>query len=72
MEAVFVEVTKIDGGQVAGTIASDLTTVREYHLGQAHSFLETEVVDWTIANADGTQEGNIVGRFLAEWQKSPH
>ena len=72
MEAVFVEVTKIDGGQVAGTITSDVTTVREYHWGQAHSFPETEVVDWTIANADGTQEGNIVGRFLAEWQKSPH
>jgi uncharacterized protein YegJ (DUF2314 family) len=74
MEMVFVKVTKIDGGQVAGVIASDIDTVRGYRLGQAYTFPETDVVDWTISNPDGTQEGNVVGRFLAEWQKSgpPH
>jgi hypothetical protein len=69
-EQVFVKVTEIDGGQVAGVIASDVTTVRGYRLDQPYTFPETEVVDWTISNPDGTQEGNIVGRFLAEWRES--
>jgi hypothetical protein len=72
MEAVFVNVKKIADGLVAGIIASEISTVSGYRMGHAISFPETEIVDWTIANADGTQEGNVVGRFLTEWQKSPH
>jgi len=68
MEAVFVNIKKIDNDSIAGIIASEVDTVRGYRLGQAISFLETEVLDWTIANADGTQEGNVVGRFLATYE----
>jgi hypothetical protein len=71
IEVAFVKVKSIEDGQVTGTITSEISTVKGYHLGQTHCFLETEVVDWTIANADGTQEGNIVGRFLTVWQQSP-
>jgi hypothetical protein len=70
MEQVFVRVMKIEDGQIAGSIASNLTAVTGFRKGQAYSFPETEVLDWTIANPDGTQEGNLVGRFLAEWQKA--
>jgi uncharacterized protein YegJ (DUF2314 family) len=70
MEAVYVNVKNIDNGLVGGIIASEITTVRGYRLGQAISFAEADVIDWTIANSDGTQEGNVVGRFLAEWQRS--
>jgi uncharacterized protein YegJ (DUF2314 family) len=69
MEQVFVQVMKIEGGRIAGVIASDITTVTSFHEGQAYTFPETEVLDWTIANPDGTQEGNLVGRFLFEWRK---
>ena len=68
MEAAFVSVKKIDNDLVTGIIASKVDTVSGYRLGQAISFPETEVVDWTIANADGTQEGNVVGRFLATYE----
>ena len=70
MEQAFVQVTSIDSGQVAGIIASEMTAIRGFRLGQSHTFSETEILDWTISNPDGTQEGNIVGRFLAEWQAS--
>jgi hypothetical protein len=70
MEVVFVQVMKIEGGRIAGIIASDITSVTGFHKDQAYTFPETEVLDWTIANPDGTQEGNFVGRFLIEWQKS--
>ncbi len=69
LEQAFVQVTSIEGGQVAGTIASEMTTVKGFRFGQSHSSPETEIMDWTITNPDGTQEGNVVGRFLAEWQK---
>lgn len=72
MEQVFVRVKKIEDGQITGIIASDVTAVKGFQMGQAYTFPETDVFDWTISHPDGTQEGNIVGRFLAEWQKSSH
>jgi hypothetical protein len=37
--------------------------------GDPHTFSESEVIDWLISRADGTEEGNVVGKFLDEWQK---
>ena len=69
LEQAYVLVKEIEGGRVVGIIASELTTVSGFRIGQPYELSESEVLDWTIANPDGTQEGNVVGRFLAEWQK---
>jgi hypothetical protein len=34
-----------------------------------HSFPESELIDWLISRPDGTEEGNVVGKFLDEWQR---
>ena len=33
-------------------------------------FPESELVDWVITHPDGIEEGNVVGKFLDEWQKT--
>lgn len=38
--------------------------------GEAYSFPEGELLDWVITHPDGTEEGNVVGKFLDEWQKT--
>jgi len=69
-EQVFVAVTSIEGGRIRGRVASDILAVSGYRKGDPHTLPEDELIDWLIAHPDGTEEGNIVGKFLDEIQKS--
>lgn len=72
MEQVFVKVESIDRDIIRGLIWSDLHTVSGFAKGQRHEFPERELIDWTISNPDGTEEGNVVGTFLDTWNWSEH
>jgi hypothetical protein len=63
-ETVFISVGSIANGQVKEMIASDIMTVKGYKSGDAYTFAEAELVDWLISKADGSEEGNIVGKYL--------
>lgn len=63
-EQVFILVDRIDGGVVTGRISSDILAVEGYRRGAALTFPETEIVDWLISKPDGSEEGNVVGKFL--------
>jgi hypothetical protein len=68
-EQVFIAVTRIEGEKIAGRIASNVRTVQGFKGGDAYTFAEGELVDWLIARPDGTEDGNVVGKFLDEWQE---
>lgn len=72
MEQVFVQVESIEAGRISGIIWNDIHTVSDYAKGQRHEFPESELIDWTISNADGTEEGNVVGTFLDTWNWNEH
>jgi hypothetical protein len=63
-EQVFVAVEGIVDGQVVGRIWSRVFVVEGYRLRQPYAFPESELVDWMVARPDGTEEGNVVGKFL--------
>lgn len=63
-EIVFIEVQKIENGIVTGLIANEISTVGGYRAGQSYSAPESSVWDWTISKPDGSEEGNLVGKFL--------
>jgi hypothetical protein len=67
-EQVFIAVKEIKEGTVKGIISSEIELVSGYQLGDAYSFPETELIDWTITKPDGTEEGNFVGKFLDTYQ----
>jgi hypothetical protein len=69
-EQVFISVAHIKDGRVTGRIASNILAVRGYKEGNPYSFPESELVDWLITRPDGSEEGNVVGKFLDEWQKT--
>ena len=69
-EQVFVAVAAIKGDRITGRIASDIIGVNGFKNGDTHTFLESELVDWLITRPDGSEEGNVVGKFLDEWQKT--
>jgi hypothetical protein len=63
-EQVFVEVDSIVGARIFGTIGNPINLVQGYRNGQKYSFDDAELLDWTFANPDGSEEGNVVGKFI--------
>ncbi|HKY44811.1 MAG TPA: DUF2314 domain-containing protein [Pyrinomonadaceae bacterium] len=68
IEQVFIAVKEIKDGRISGFIASEIQLVSGYREGDAYSFPESELIDWTISKPDGTEEGNFVGNFLDSYQ----
>jgi len=68
-EQVFAEVQDWAGDSVTAVIASDLDAVRDYKTGQTITFSEKNVLDWIIIRPDGSEEGNFVGKYLANLQQ---
>ena len=62
-EVVFVVADQIKNGTVTGHLATHTKQRVGYNFGDKISFPESEVMDWTIVRPDGTEEGNIVGKF---------
>jgi len=69
-EQVFVAVREIKDGQVTGLIWSDVGHIPGFKKGDSYSFPESEIYDWTISRPDGSEEGNVVGKFLDTYQPS--
>jgi uncharacterized protein YegJ (DUF2314 family) len=63
-EQAFIQVTGIANGKIHGRIASQLTLVTNLENGQKYSFPEADLLDWMVARPDGSEEGNVVGKFL--------
>jgi len=63
-EQAFLRVDKIKDGAVTGRISSEIATVHGFHLNDICTVPEQELVDWLIAKPDGSEEGNVVGKFL--------
>ena len=63
-EQAFIQVKTIADGQIAGTIATRLTIVTEFKAGQSYTLPEKDLLDWLISKPDGSEEGNVVGKFL--------
>lgn len=63
-EQVFIRVQSIREGLVTGVISSQIMMVSGFKAGEIYTFKETEVIDWLISKPDGSEEGNVVGKFL--------
>jgi hypothetical protein len=63
-EQSFIRVHSIRDRTITGVIASHLVAVTGYQFNQSYSFDEAELLDWMVARPDGSEEGNVVGKFL--------
>ena len=68
VERVFIRVKEIRGMTISGQIASKILLVEGFKAGQAYSLEESDLVDWLISMPDGSEEGNVVGKFLDTYQ----
>lgn len=67
-EGVFIRVTKIADGKITGRIVSKVMSVANYRAGDEYTLPESELVDWMISKPDGSEEGNLVGKFLETYR----
>jgi uncharacterized protein YegJ (DUF2314 family) len=63
-EDCFLSVERIQEGRVWGVLMNKPVSVRGYTLGDRVTAPEGEVRNWMFIRPDGTEEGNIVGKFL--------
>jgi len=65
VEQIFVRVDRIDdNGRIHGRIASDIVAVSGYRRNDPIEVGDDDLIDWLIARPDGSEEGNLVGKFL--------
>ena len=71
IEQAFVTVDSIDGSTITGKIASEITTAKgKWKLGDRFTAQEEDIVDWTISHPEsGTEEGNLLGKYIEFLQK---
>ena len=67
-EQVFVAVHRIENGRIRGRIATSVRLVAGYRTMQPYELGESDIIDWTIVDAVGREEGNVVGIFLEQYR----
>lgn len=65
-EQVFVNIDSWVGEVVNGRLANDVS-LEGYKRGQALKVNEKDMLDWTIVNSKGEEEGNVLGKFIDKW-----
>ena len=63
-EMAFVRVIWCAGTKFQGILANEMYYVKEYKNGDTLSFGENQVVNWVVADAEGKEEGNYVGKAI--------
>jgi Uncharacterized protein conserved in bacteria len=64
IEQIFVTVDSIRTTRIYGRIASQIEIVHGYRYGQPIDLAESDLMDWMFAKPDGSEEGNVVGKFM--------
>lgn len=68
MEQVFAKVQSWNDSKITAQVGSKIEVLKSYKLGDLVSFNEGDVFDWTIMKHDGTDEGNLIGKFLSTYR----
>ena len=70
VEQVYIRTYLWKDSTVMGQISNNLYSVSGYRPGQTISFDESDILDWTLIDADGKEYGNYLGRFAVKWLES--
>lgn len=68
LEQAYVFVATYQGSTVLGRIASQVDLIAGYAVGDPYAGPESDILDWVIIHADGSEEGKVVGKFLQQRQ----
>lgn len=63
---IFLEMKKIDNEVISGVIANKIEYVMGFKQGMGYKLNESDLQDWTISKPDGSEERNLIGKYL-DW-----
>lgn len=63
-EMTFMKVLGCKGDLFQGTVNNDLRIVKGYAAGDTVSFMQNEILNWVVVDAEGHEEGNFVGKAI--------
>lgn len=55
---------RIRRGIIEGQIWSEINVVSGFQTNDDYRFPEAQVIDWVITAPDGTEEGNLIAKWL--------
>ena len=68
-EQVFVAIESIRGDTLVGHLDSEIGMLSRFHRGDRFLVLRDAVIDWTITQPDGTEDGNLLGKLMDTLQE---
>ena len=63
-ENAYLTVRRWDKDSIITVVSTELASVRKYKMGQVLTITERSIVDWTITDASGKEEGNYLGQLF--------
>lgn len=63
-EQVFVAADRIENDMIEGRIWSPVQLLEGYAVGDELTVPEDDIVDWVITRPDGSEEGNLIGKYI--------
>ena len=63
-EMVFLAVDSLARDSIYGRIWNQIHVVQGYRLRDPYAAPESALLDWLVTRPDGTEEGNVVGKFI--------
>jgi hypothetical protein len=71
-EYVFLAVDAISDEGVSGRLWSNLFVVEGFEHGDRFLVEEEAISDWLISKPDGTEDGNLIGKYMDTLQQCAH
>lgn len=67
-EVVFIGVDSIARDSIYGRVWNQIQRVQGYRLYQPYAMAEDDILDWLISKPDGSEEGNLTGKFMESYR----
>lgn len=71
-EYVFLIVDSINGDKITGRLWTDVLFVEGFYHGDQFVLPEDTIRDWSISGPGGTEEGNLISKYLHTLQQCAH
>jgi hypothetical protein len=67
-EMVFLAVDRMARDSIFGRIWNQIHVIQGYRMRDRYAVAEGDLLDWLITRPDGSEEGNVVGKFLDSYR----
>jgi hypothetical protein len=64
LEYLFVAVDRIENNDIHGRVWNEVRQIKYLYHGAPIALPEDSISDWLITKPDGTEEGNLIGKYM--------